>query len=123
MEPKKEERPKCEWCGKRLAPKYDDICKDCAHPAYSHPWSSESATTKTCKREACTCTAVYPVNWGNQKKEAIRAQFPKKITGYGIQKRGLFCTNACAIEWAHKYVLLSKRVDRALVYKGGHTEQ
>lgn len=87
----------CKWCGKQLGAKFERRCKDCGHDIHLHRvgWTSQR---KLCAAPNCSCLAVQPT-----RLDHVSEQFPRQRVGFGLEARGLFCTETCAVNWAHKH--------------------
>lgn len=93
------DKPKCHWCGKPCKPIYRVVCLDCGHKGYQHPMSQ--AEKASCDGGRCPCRNVH-VYFGND-GQANWNRFQKQLVGFGLQEKGLFCTQTCAVWWALKY--------------------
>jgi hypothetical protein len=89
----------CKWCGKKLGSRFARRCKDCKHDVYWHQMHPTSAVKQCRGAQGCTCTALRPQSIYERTSE----QFPRQRIGYGLDARGLFCTQGCAVSWAHKH--------------------
>lgn len=89
----------CKWCGKKLGGKFARRCKDCGHGMYWHRISPSSQQLSCRGVVGCACTAIQP----QSRLERTSEQFPRQRVGFGLDAKGLFCTNACAVAWAHKH--------------------
>lgn len=81
---------RCRWCGCVLKPRYEIICKDCTHSNAYHPMMPGRVCVG--RPGPCSCTHNYKA----------REHFERKLQGHGLDAKSLFCTQSCAVQWAHR---------------------
>lgn len=84
----------CQQCSKYLKPVYERKCMLCGHNSWQHPLNAYMAANGshcTATRD-CSCQRAHNADG-----------FIPTVIGYGIFAKNLFCTNRCAVDWAHDH--------------------